>query len=37
MVPLDPTPYPSDHILHGTAAPALIDREGAMTFAQPLI
>lgn len=35
MIPLDPTPYPIDHILRGTARhPALIDREGAMTFAQ---
>ena len=35
MVPLDPTPYPIDHILRGAAEDvALIDRDGAMTFAQ---
>lgn len=35
MTPLDPTPHPLDHILRGTAQqPALVDREGVMTFAQ---
>ncbi|MBW6522286.1 acyl-CoA ligase (AMP-forming), exosortase A system-associated [Sphingomonas sp. RHCKR47] len=35
MVPLDPNARPIDHVLCGAAdAPALIDRAGAMTFAQ---
>ena len=35
MVPLDPVPRPIDHVLRGRADDvALIDREGAMTFAQ---
>ncbi|HEU0043596.1 acyl-CoA ligase (AMP-forming), exosortase A system-associated [Sphingomonas sp.] len=35
MVPLDPTPWPLDHVLRGAADDvALIDREGTMTFAQ---
>ena len=34
MVPLDPTPYPIDHVLRGRADDvALIDREGTLTFA----
>ena len=35
MVPLDPVPQPIDHVLRGRPDNvALIDREGAMTFAQ---
>jgi acyl-CoA ligase (AMP-forming) (exosortase A-associated) len=35
MVPLDPVPQPIDHVLRGAAdAVALIDRGGAMTFAE---
>ena len=35
MVPLDPVPQPIDHVLRGRAEDvALIDRDGAMTFAQ---
>jgi len=35
MTPPDPVPYPVDHLLRGAAeAVALVDREGAMTFAQ---
>ena len=35
MVPLDPVPQPIDRILRGRADDiALIDRDGALTFAQ---
>ena len=35
MVPLDPTPYPIDHVLRGRADDvALLDRAGAMTCAE---
>ena len=35
MVPLDATPYPIDHVLRGRAEDvALVDRDGAMTFAE---
>jgi acyl-CoA ligase (AMP-forming) (exosortase A-associated) len=35
MVPLDPVPKPIDHVLAGAAEDlALIDREGALTFAE---
>lgn len=35
MTPLDPHPWPIDHILRGEAdAPALIDRDGAMMVAE---
>ncbi|MDF2494735.1 acyl-CoA ligase (AMP-forming), exosortase A system-associated [Sphingomonas sp.] len=35
MVPLDPVPQPIDHVLAGAAdAPALVDRAGALSYAQ---
>ena len=35
MVPLDPVPRPIDHVLRGRAEDAaLVDRDGAMTFAE---